>query len=84
VSSLPIHDEQHWPSWWNICQKELKPLQKRSSFIQPLGLLQKSVCATASSRKLAGICLWGNIIIGGNTWPDAETHVKIVCFPLLS
>ena len=81
---MPIHDEQHWSSWWNSCQKELKPLQeKKSSFIQPLGLLLKSVCATAPSRKLSGgICLQGYIIIGGNTWSDAETHIKIVCiFP---
>ena len=74
---MPIHDEQHWLSWWDMLKEEHKHkhCEKRSLLIQLLLLLAKSVCATAPSQKLAGgDCLRRYIIISGNT----ETHARMV------
>jgi len=26
---MSIHDEQHGPSWWNVCHKKIKPLEEK-------------------------------------------------------
>jgi len=80
---MPIHDEQHGPSWWNVCQKKLKPLEEKITVDPTISTISEKCLATAPSRNLAGgVFLRGNTIIGGNTWPDAEAHVNTVCvFP---
>ena len=70
-------------SWWNVCQKKLKPLEEKITVDPTISIISEKCLCNSTSRNLAGgVCLRGNTIIGGNTWPDAEAHVNMVCvFP---